>query len=1140
MPTPPASITGEKPVNALFRDLKISPKDSFKALGKALLSGVKQDYLGVAGNLMDALFGISFKGNTEHAAWLLVFRALVLSINNLSVEYKDDFDKDIDDKQQDDFSKTLSDKLEKLKFYLPYNFFSNPEDLSLFNDLQPAFTNWLTNLGMSQDKANEFFRRLKSSFSFSLGRTWAANSKDYECIQTALSGPFAEAEALALGWMQYKGWLTAETQQSIFDEPITLEHIYVPLRAFYYLDKPKSSIDEDENPQETTKTPTAQVVDLESELTDWVKEFNRNNAIKVISGGPGSGKSSATKMFAVTVARSMPDIPVLFIQINKLKGYDYNAVIDFTSKLNYFPRGFNPLDTRVSKGRLLLILDGLDELSRRGDTAAAAATAFVDDVINNVENANDHSCRWQVLITGRDIAVQSTSRNFKRLAQTLYLLPFIVNKYHDKFNDEKIQFEDPNNLLRVDQRDLWWSKYGTGIGQQYEGIPNNFKTDSLLEITREPLLNLLVALTYKPNDFNLENITINKIYDKLFHKVFERDWYSEGTHHGARHLEEDQYRHVLEEIALVAWHSGDARTAKESQIEKRCKTEGITNYLKIYVESAKKDISQLLTAFYFSRSHENILGEDTFEFTHKTFGEYLIAKRLVRELKLLNKLKVDGKNEKELLKRWAEITGPVAIDIFILEFINGRFTQDSVEENKNLQDTISHLLSAASQHDLPMELFENLSFKDMLKQSGNALKMLFVVHHACSLSTKTISSTNFREETNFIKQVINRKNDVTSERLILSSMAYLSLCNQDLSYQNLNNSNFQGADLDKANLQGANLYRANLEGANLEEADLQGAILYRANLEGANLEEANLKGVNLQGANLQGANLQGANLQGANLEKANLEGANLEGANLEKANLEGANLEEANLEKANLEKANLEGANLEEANLEKANLEKANLEKANLEGANLEKAKLEGANLEGASLYRANNLRRANKLDGANLTGAHLEGAYLKGAYLDGASLKGAYLNRAYLYGANLEGANLEGANLERANLEGANLKRANLKGSNLKEANLKESNLKGANLSEANLYGANLNRTNLNRANLNRANLNIANLGEANLIRANLKGTTLKGADLEGADLQGADLQGADLFNIKYNKETIFPDRFDIENHMKQYDSNK
>ncbi|GAB2198412.1 pentapeptide repeat-containing protein [Sessilibacter sp. MAH4] len=884
MPTP-ANIIAKKQASFLFRELKISPKDSFKALGKALLSGVKNDYLGVAGNVMDALFGISFKGNTEHAAWLLVFRALVLSINDLSVEYKDDFDKDIDDKQQDDFSKTLSDELEKLEIYIPYNFFINPEDLSLFNDLQPAFTNWLTNLGLSQDKANEFFQRLRSDFSFPLGRTWAANAKDYECIQTALSGPFAEAEALKLGWMQYKGWLAAETQKSIFDQPITLEHIYVPLRAFYYIDKPDNSVDEDENPQETTKTPKPQVVDLASELTVWVKKFDRNNAIKVISGGPGSGKSSASKMFAVTVARNMPDIPVIFVQINKLKGYDFNAVTDFTSKLNYFPRGSNPLDTRVSKDRLLLILDGLDELSKRGDTAAAAATAFVDDVINNVENANDHSCQWQVLITGRDIAIQSTSRNFKHLDQTLYLLPFIVNEYHDKFNDEKIQFKDPNNLLRVDQRDLWWSKYGSAIGRKYEGIPQNFKTDNLLEITREPLLNLLVALTYKSDDFNLKNITINKIYDTLFSEVYKRRWDTKRTHHGARHLEEDQYRHVLEEIALVAWHSGDARTAKESQIDKRCGAEGITKYLNIYVDSAKKDISQLLTAFYFSRSHENILGEDTFEFTHKTFGEYLIAKRLVRKLKSLAKLKSDGVNEKALLKRWIEVTGPAPIDTFILEFFNGEFTQDSFEENKNPQDTISHLLGTVSQYDLPMELLESISFKEMLKQAVNALEMLFVAHHACSLSTKTVSPANFRENPSFIKQTINRINNTNSKKRILSSMAYLNLSYQNLSYQNLENSNFRGADLEKANLKGANLEGANLKGANLKGANLKGANLNEANLNEANLEGATLNGATLNGATLNGTTLNGTTFNGATLWRVNLKGVNLKGANLEGADL---------------------------------------------------------------------------------------------------------------------------------------------------------------------------------------------------------------------------------------------------------------
>jgi predicted PilT family ATPase len=40
------------------------------------------------------------------------------------------------------------------------------------------------------------------------------------------------------------------------------------------------------------------VVDLEDCLRQWLQTANKNDAIRIISGGPGSGKSSFAKIFA--------------------------------------------------------------------------------------------------------------------------------------------------------------------------------------------------------------------------------------------------------------------------------------------------------------------------------------------------------------------------------------------------------------------------------------------------------------------------------------------------------------------------------------------------------------------------------------------------------------------------------------------------------------------------------------------------------------------------------------------------------------------------------------------------------------------------------------------------------------------------
>ena len=160
-------------------------------------------------------------------------------------------------------------------------------------------------------------------------------------------------------------------------------------------------------------------------------------------------------------------------------------------------------------------------------------------------------------------------------------------------------------------------------------------------------------------------------------------------------------------------------------------------------------------------------------------------------------------------------------------------------------------------------------------------------------------------------------------------------------------------------------------------------------------------------------------------------------------------------------------------------------------------------------------------------------------------------LSRADLSGARLEGAKLSGANLERADLRGANLKEADLKGANLIRADLQKANLLWAELQEAKLLWANLEGANLQGANLQGANLSLAKLLWANLQGAELQGAELQGAKLEGAELQGADLSGANLSlakleganlegadlsgaklslanlkDIKWDSETVWPDK--------------
>lgn len=151
------------------------------------------------------------------------------------------------------------------------------------------------------------------------------------------------------------------------------------------------------------------------------------------------------------------------------------------------------------------------------------------------------------------------------------------------------------------------------------------------------------------------------------------------------------------------------------------------------------------------------------------------------------------------------------------------------------------------------------------------------------------------------------------------------------------------------------------------------------------------------------------------------------------------------------------------------------------------------------------------KKEGANLASYDLRGANLRGANLDGADLSGASLREANLSWANLYWADLSGADISGADLRKVNLRRASLSRADLSKATLIRANLYGADLSKANLI---------------RAYLNGADLSGAYLSWAVLSGADLSGADLSGADLSDANLIRANLSEVRWSKETKWPDK--------------
>ncbi|EDX73035.1 Pentapeptide repeat protein [Coleofasciculus chthonoplastes PCC 7420] len=927
---------------------------------------------------VEVLENLGLEAKPGEIAGLLIVRSLIQAMQDLLHENRELLIQKPDNLTE--LYNSLNASLTSNELILDPDFFQHPQNLPIVQEAKTGFAQWLEAYVEKKVEAEMISSRLPAYFVFALNDQWVEHSQDYIALKEVLDTPFTQATRREQGWLRYRARLQKRVDEPIFWEAFSLKQVYVPLRTYYEREVAGQSERKLERGISENKNYERVIVDLNSELETWLQNAEADDAIRLISGQPGSGKSSFAKIFAAQQAEK-GEIPVLFIPLHLFKLSDdlVKAVGEFVQQVEKF-LSHNPLDRENGESRLLIIFDGLDELSMQGKIAEQAAKEFVEEVRREVDRFNYQHLRLQVMITGREVVVQANRSKFRQPRQLLYILPYFVTK---KERDRQ-KYIDDKNWLKEDQRQLWWQSYGQAKGKQYDGLPPELDKDNLVEITAQPLLNYLVALSFERDKLRFSKDTnLNEIYADLLDAVYERGY--EGTNRQHRAIEEitkEEFIGILEEIALACWH-GDGRTTSVKEIEDHCDNSGLRQILDRFQATLQEDsrasITRLLTAFYFRESGEIRNSEKTFEFTHKSFGEYLTAKRIVEGVRLIHEDLEERKrnfrkgcDERDALVRWATLCGLSAMDEYLFQFICDEMRLKDLSEVRDWQNTLCRLIEFMLRHGMPMEgLNPRPNFQEEMRQARNAEEALLAVLNACARVTREISDIHWHSSEAFGIWISRLQGQRLNPLFCLNCLSFLDLRCCFIGCQNLFKANLYGA-----NLHGANLHGANLHGANLQEANLQGA-----NLQGANLQEAKLQGAKLQGAKLQGAILYGANLQGVNLQGVNLQGVNLQWTNLHGMHLEGANLQGADLEEVNLQWAKLQGANLE-----RAYLSRANLSRANLEGANLKDANLQWANLEQANLQEAN-------LEEAYLQGANLEQANLQGTILEGKDIKSFTLN---------------------------------------------------------------------------------------------------------------------------------------------------
>ena len=921
----------EKSVSKLQKEIKADWKNLSVSLGKVFINTVSLQWKDALENSLEVLNALGLDAKPGEVAGLLIVRSLLLAMQKLQEGNRELFVKEPSNLKG--LWNKLNDSLATSNIVINEDFFRHPRNLPILPEAQEAFRVWLEEFVEKPVQAEQISKRLPTYFLDALNEEWLKNSSQYQLITESLDTPFTKATQRQHRWLRYQASLERQVEEPMFLEAFGLRQVYVPLRGYY--EEPECEEEEvaKEYQGKASGKVKRKVIQLQEELEAWLEAGDKDDAIRLLSGGPGSGKSSFTKMFAAQQA-AKGEIPVLFIPLHlfKLSNDLIKAVEDFV-KFHCFLQE-NPLDRDNEELRLLLIFDSLDELSKQGKLAEKTASDFVEEVRIRVGNFNYHKLRLQVVISGREVVVQANKTKFRSPRQLLYLLPYFVPE------NKRYKYDDEENLLATDQRQIWWNKYGSAKGKEYLGLPEELNKENLDDVTAQPLLNYLISLSLERDKLKFTQETnLNEIYADLLEGVYERGYEKHG-YRPTEGIEKDQFVGILEEIALACWH-GDGRTTTVREIEKHCDDSGsreiLDNFQASFQEDSKASITRLLTAFYFRESGGVRDREKTFEFTHKSFGEYLTATRIIDELDIIceglkEKRPRKGLNKRDALIKWAKLCGPTEISSYLFNFILDEMRLRDIEDVCLWQQTLCRLIEFMLRNGMPMEEVTPRSpYQEKVQQAANSEGALLVVLNACARVTEKISDIDWSNYQAFEKCLLTLRR---SERSYLPYLSFLKLDNCFAYDMFFHEANFQEAQISNSHMVPGNFIEANFAKANLSHSQFNGSSMQLADFTEANLFRINFASFGWSGASE--SLIQHSNLEEVIFHKANIQNSLFNKANLKKADFTKAKLKEVNFSQANLKGANFTSAKFEDVSFEGANLEWAIFDNTIYEGVDIE------------------------------------------------------------------------------------------------------------------------------------------------------------------------------------------------------------
>ena len=833
--------------------------------------------------------------------------------------------------------KTVKDR----DYYLTEDFFTTPVSLPLYQDIRSHF---IDAFELIWPPGCNIGGKLDQSFNLALYKISRREPSLVDNLIHVIDRPGSSINTAERDWIRYSNSLA----HSFYVKPVfgqeethvSLSQVFIGPRATYL------SKNTDEN--DGTETSKRVLVDLTENTIEWIGVSEPTRCVRLIRGGPGSGKSSFAKSICAKLAKSNNFRP-LFIELQRLptRGTLHENVAELlVAKEENF--AVSPLrKENLDENRpLVLVFDGLDELViPKSEGVQKIAEDFWDDLDDLLETLNTNSkVRAKAIVTGRDPIIQAaqSSRRGRRL---------------DKKDALKIEglgelteeFVSIDGCTIEDQRDAWWEAYATATGSRLD-TPPILKSGDLDSLTNEPLLCYLIALSGKAEESHDAEISnINEVYEKLIHDVWRRVWgdLPSSTHNMDEELRDEHRRvgplgvfesksdfeRILEYVSIAAWRGGESRTATLSEFVEAVKETEVEDiwlkFQKSYsLSDADQNFSTLALTFFFK---QNELDGQGFEFTHRSFGEYLTSRSLWRYWHE-NSDRLSSIRRVDQLFDWLQLTSKASLTEQIFEFLKNEFRRKKVDELKKYQTSIKRCFELVLSQGFAMRIGDNETWRDAEKRHKNAEGAML-----CCLSAVTValieltgddqavqvgfernrsgrpfinrmgmteggsySYTRFDESgesvyrkalasIDFSAKPIKTKDTEKSEKpsYLLRNSDYdlIRLFNSDLSYcdfswsnmraagfsfSNLHKSNFEHADLQLSFFAKCDFTNAKITAANFSKAVIPGAIFSHMVIERVRFDGADLRESKFQGCSFRDVSFSGANLLEVDFSQADL------------------------------------------------------------------------------------------------------------------------------------------------------------------------------------------------------------------------------------------------------------------------------